>query len=95
MSCFRGKSVTYGLGVWGLVCGIGIGVIVVCGCGSFGIETDWFAILCSISCSCCKALTNAVLSRFVCSAFNAFFTFDVTQFSHKTLADEFAVTKGN
>lgn len=36
---------------------------------------------CSISCSCCSALTKAVFSRFVCSAFNAFFTFDVTHCS--------------
>lgn len=36
---------------------------------------------CSISCSCCNALTNAVLSRFVCSAFSPFFTFVVTHCS--------------
>lgn len=39
---------------------------------------------CSISCSCCKALTNAVFSRFVCSAFSAFFTLLVTHCSHMT-----------
>lgn len=36
---------------------------------------------CSISCSCCNALTNAVLSRLVCSAFSPFFTFVVTHCS--------------
>lgn len=43
------------------------------------------ANLCSISCSCCNAFTNAVFKRFVCSAFNAFFTLVVTQASHITL----------
>ena len=42
------------------------------------------AIFASSSCSCCKPLTNAALSRFVCSAFSAFFTFVVTQFSQIT-----------
>ena len=42
------------------------------------------AICASSSCSCCKALTNAALSRFVCSALSAFFTFVVTQFSQIT-----------
>lgn len=36
---------------------------------------------CSISCSCCSALTKAVFSRFVCSAFSAFFTLVVTHCS--------------
>lgn len=44
------------------------------------------ANLCSISCSCCNALTKAVLSLFVCSAFNAFFTLFVTHCSQTTLA---------
>lgn len=39
----------------------------------------WDAMRCSISCSCCNALTNAVFKRFVCSALSAFFTFVVTQ----------------
>ena len=42
------------------------------------------AICASSSCSCCKALTNAALSRFVCSALSAFFTLVVTQFSQIT-----------
>ena len=47
---------------------------------------DACAAMCaSSSCSCCKALTNAALSLFVCSAFSAFFTFEVTQASQITL----------
>lgn len=41
----------------------------------------WVAKRCSISCSCCNAFTNAVFSRFVCSAFSAFFTLVVTHCS--------------
>lgn len=40
--------------------------------------------LCSISCSCCSAFTNAVFNLFVCSAFNAFFTLLVTHCSQIT-----------
>lgn len=40
--------------------------------------------LCSISCSCCNARTNAPFSRFVCSCFNARFWFVVTQRSQIT-----------
>uniref|UniRef100_A0A6B0V327 Putative secreted protein n=1 Tax=Ixodes ricinus TaxID=34613 RepID=A0A6B0V327_IXORI len=39
---------------------------------------------CSISCSCWSALTNAVLSRCVCSALRAFLRLDVTQASQMT-----------
>lgn len=49
------------------------------GCG------DAWANLCSISCSCCNAFTNAVFKRFVCSALSAFLTFDVTHASQITL----------
>ena len=42
------------------------------------------AMWASSSCSCCRALTNAALSRFVCSAFRAFFTLVVTHCSHIT-----------
>lgn len=42
------------------------------------------ASLCSISCSCCRALTKAVFNLFVCSAFNAFFTLFVTHCSQIT-----------
>lgn len=37
-----------------------------------GEEACW-RILCSISCSCCRALTKAAFSRLVCSAFRDFF----------------------
>jgi len=48
-------------------------------------EDDVAAAICaSSSCSCCKAFTNAALSRFVCSALRAFFTLVVTQFSQIT-----------
>ena len=43
------------------------------------------AMWASSSCSCCRALTNAAFSRFVCSAFRAFFTLVVTHCSHITL----------
>ena len=42
------------------------------------------AMCASSSCSCWSALTNAAFKRFVCSAFNAFLTLVVTQFSHIT-----------
>lgn len=50
-------------------------------------ETDkdvcWM-IRCSISCSCCSALTNAAFSRLVCSAFKDFFWLDDMQSSQRT-----------
>ncbi len=52
--------------------------------GSIGCG-DACANRCSISCSCCSAFTKAVFKRLVCSAFNAFFTFDVTHASQMTL----------
>ena len=48
-------------------------------------EEAWAAMCASSSCSCCRALTNAAFSRFVCSAFRAFFTLVVTHCSHITL----------
>ena len=48
-------------------------------------RADWAAMWASSSCSCWSALTNAAFKRLVCSAFNAFLTLVVTQFSHITL----------
>jgi len=48
-------------------------------------QEETCASRCSISCSCCRAFTNAVFRRFVCSAFSAFLTFVVTHCSHMTL----------
>ena len=48
-------------------------------------DVDWAAMWASNSCSCWRALTKAAFSRLVCSAFSAFFTFVVTQFSQMTL----------
>ena len=44
----------------------------------------WAAMCASSSCSCCRALTNAALSRLVCSALSAFLTLEVTQASQIT-----------
>lgn len=37
----------------------------------------------SLTCSCCKAFTKAFFSRFVCSAFSAFFWLEVMHCSHR------------
>lgn len=50
----------------------------------FGVNILTCARRCSISCSCCKALTNAVFNLLVCSAFSAFFTLFVTHCSQIT-----------
>ena len=42
------------------------------------------AIFASNSCSCCNALTKAAFNLFVCSAFRAFLTLDVTHCSQIT-----------
>lgn len=50
-------------------------------------ETDedvCWKIRCSISCSCCSALTNAPFSLLVCSAFKAFFWLDDMHCSQRT-----------
>lgn len=47
-------------------------------------EDACWMIRCSISCSCCSALTNAAFSLLVCSAFRAFFWLDDMQSSHST-----------
>lgn len=48
-------------------------------------EDACWIIRCSISCSCCSALTNAAFSLLVCSAFRAFFWLDDMQSSHSTV----------
>lgn len=48
-----------------------------------GDDACW-KIRCSISCSCCRALTNAAFSRLVCSAFKTFFWLDDMQCSQRT-----------
>lgn len=66
----------------------GIGGLTCIGCTGAGDTEDGgdaWASLCSISCSCCRALTNAVFSRLVCSAFRDFFTLLVTHNSHMIL----------
>lgn len=66
----------------------GIGGLIWIGCAGAGDTDDGgdpWASLCSISCSCCRALTNAVFSRFVCSALRDFFTLLVTHSSHMIL----------
>lgn len=38
-----------------------------------------------LTCSCCRAFTNAFFSRLVCSAFRAFFWLEVIHCSHRIL----------
>lgn len=87
MGC-GGGGVGRGVGVFTLVgttlCIVTEGVTVVWGWMSTGDGLLWVARRCSISCSCCSALTNAVFSRFVCSALSAFLTLVVTHCSHIT-----------
>lgn len=90
-------GVGIGLGVGVGVCdltGGGIGCCCCCCCiigvidgggwDSAGDGLFCVAKRCSISCSCCNALTNAVFKRLVCSALRAFLTFVVTHCSHIT-----------
>lgn len=82
-----GVGLRFGAGA-GLGTG-GIGKLTWIGCVGAGDTEDGgdaWASLCSISCSCCKALTNAVFSRLVCSALRDFFTLLVTHSSHMILS---------
>ncbi len=54
-------------------------------------EDVCWIIRCSISCSCCSALTNAAFSLLVCSAFKTFFWLDDMQCSQRT-APPFALS---